>query len=396
MRRVFGYCGFLVFVWLVGQVSAGEPVSAPANGSEPESGSTAPTTILGGYVSASGLWRVGTCSDPIPGRSFDGAAKQDGFNLDVVKLALERAGADPIGATYKVELLVGPDANGYNPSVGVVDSELGVKQAYVQVPIPGLSGASVKLGTFDTVIGYEVYDLPANPNYSRSYGYSLEPLSHTGVLLSYGVSDAVGVVVGAANSWSPGVNRRGMRGADPGDETEKTYMAALTLTCPESGPVPGATFTCGLVDGLSGNPKRTTSLYTGGTMPIPGSRLWTGLAFDLRFDGPSLVNRPDNKAWATGLYLGCSLSERLRVINRIEFARGTDGTWFDAGDDAVAGPKNEFIGETFTIEYKPSSQLLTRLELRWDRYTGARVTPAPFGSDGNDVLSLGVNLVYMF
>jgi len=37
----------------------------------------------------------------------------------------------------------------------------------------------------DNILGYETSDAVNNPNFTRSYGYTLEPLSHTGLLLSY-------------------------------------------------------------------------------------------------------------------------------------------------------------------------------------------------------------------
>ena len=44
------------------------------------------------------------------------------------------------------------------------------------------NGIDWKMGVFDTVIGYESNSDPLNPNYTRSYGYTIEPTTHTGIL----------------------------------------------------------------------------------------------------------------------------------------------------------------------------------------------------------------------
>src|SRR5689334_16609317 len=51
------------------------------------------STTLSGYVDTSVNWWAGSrgpASAGLPGRSFDGAAKQDGFNLNAVKVQLEK------------------------------------------------------------------------------------------------------------------------------------------------------------------------------------------------------------------------------------------------------------------------------------------------------------------
>jgi hypothetical protein len=46
-------------------------------------------TQISGYVSTSAIWKFGT-GTPIPFRAYDGTAKQDGFNLDVVNLTVSK------------------------------------------------------------------------------------------------------------------------------------------------------------------------------------------------------------------------------------------------------------------------------------------------------------------
>src|SRR3954470_3510411 len=74
--------------------------------------SLTPTT-LSGYVDTSAQWNFGTGNDRLPPYAFGGSSKADGFNLNVVKLTIEKPvdAADAWGAGYKVDLLAGPDAN---------------------------------------------------------------------------------------------------------------------------------------------------------------------------------------------------------------------------------------------------------------------------------------------
>src|SRR5450756_1029172 len=86
-------------------------------------------TTLSGYVDTSAIWKFGTGNNLV-GRSFDGANKQDGFNLNVVKLSL----AKPLdegqwSAGYQADLLFGPDAMAYN-SFGNFTENLAIQQAY--------------------------------------------------------------------------------------------------------------------------------------------------------------------------------------------------------------------------------------------------------------------------
>src|SRR6267378_1531567 len=78
-----------------------------------------PSTTISGYVDTSLIWKTGTGNANLPGRAFDGVGKLDGFNLNVVEINLEKPlSEDQWAAGYKVGILAGPDAVGYNPSFG--------------------------------------------------------------------------------------------------------------------------------------------------------------------------------------------------------------------------------------------------------------------------------------
>src|SRR6266581_3365106 len=113
------------------------------------------STTISGYVNTSAEWNLGTGNGNVPGYAYNNN-KQDGFNLNVVKLTIERPLDEAQwSAGYKADLLFGPDANALGTQsngkgVGSGTSDLAVKQAYVALRAPVGTGLDLKLGVFDT------------------------------------------------------------------------------------------------------------------------------------------------------------------------------------------------------------------------------------------------------
>ncbi|HLZ53502.1 MAG TPA: outer membrane beta-barrel protein [Verrucomicrobiae bacterium] len=192
------------------------------------------STTLAGYIDASMHWNPGTGNaNPAP-YSFN-AGKQDGFNLNAIDLSLEKALDDgQWSAGYKVELFLGPDAAFVNGSASSP-----VRQAYVAARLPIGNGVEFQAGRFDDLTGYEATDKWKNPNYTHSYGWSIEPTKHTGVVGSYSFNDSVRVKLGVANTWTTGpINARALRGptlatAHQADD-RKTIVSLVSLNAPAS------------------------------------------------------------------------------------------------------------------------------------------------------------------
>ena len=210
-----------------------------------------------------------------------GGSKADGFNLDVVALTFSKpVGEGEWGAGYNATLLFGPDAVGYNNSAGSSKSDFSLKDAYVDLHAPVGNGLDFKLGTFTEILGYEVYETGNNPNYTRSYGYEIEPTALTGGLLTYQFSPVITAQAGIANTWSAGIDNRS---SPPKAESFKTYMGGLTLTAPDSlGFLAGSTLSGGVINGYDAVTTQAikTSFYVGGTFKTPIKTLSVGLAYD--------------------------------------------------------------------------------------------------------------------
>src|SRR5512138_1889705 len=95
-------------------------------------------TTISGYVDTSAQWNMGTGNLGVPTYSFGGSGKADGFNLNVVKLTVEKAlePTESWAAGYKVDLIAGPDANALNTSSTGSSADFGVRQAYVALRTP--------------------------------------------------------------------------------------------------------------------------------------------------------------------------------------------------------------------------------------------------------------------
>src|SRR6185295_10784729 len=118
--------------------------------------------------------------------------------------------------------------------------------AYVALRTPVGNGIDWKFGVFDTIIGYEVLGSPNNPNFTRSYGFTIEPTTHTGLQGSYKVNDLLSFTAAVADTVGPTVNGRAN---PPKAESYKTYMGAIGLTAPESwGWAKGSTLNAGVIN----------------------------------------------------------------------------------------------------------------------------------------------------
>lgn len=390
-------------LWTLGLAAAGVVSMASVLQAEETQNQVATalsSTTLSGYVDTSAIWHFGN-GNGLVGRVFDqgtsqggvltapGYNKQDGFNLNVVKLQLEKPLDEAQwSAGYNVSLMFGPDANAIgSTSTGVNTSDFAVRNAYVSLRAPLGNGLDFKIGVWDTPVGYEVLDSASNPNYSHSFAYFLEPVVHTGVQTTYKVNDIISVSAGIANRGD--VNNINSRTAI---ESLKTYMGGITLTAPESfGTFKGATLSAWIMDhGIAGASDQT-HVYVGATTPTPLTALSVGAAYDYRgSDTTDGIVGTSRYANAVSGYLIYQVTEKLKVANRGEYATGTTGTFYAA----APGKNNALFGYTLTADYSLWSNVTTRAEFRWDH----ELHGVGIFNDGTDrnALSLALNVIYKF
>jgi len=281
-------------------------------------------------------------------RVFDTEANS--FSLQAAKLALERLPAKTGGVGFRIDMLLGNDAQVITP-YGFDSSKFDVEQAYVDVLFPVGKGLDIKAGRFVTLNGAEVIESKDNWNYSRSllFGYAI-PFTHTGVRASYPILDTLTGYLGVNNGWDDvkdnnkgktvesslawapkdwfSSNLNVMYGPEEiGNNHSNRALYDFVLTFQ---PIKKLTFK---INADYANEQDAVALDKNGT--------WSGVAGYARYDF--------NDQW--------SFSDRLEYFADPRGLRIPGGVSQDVWED------------TPTLEFRPYKSLITRLEYRYDHST---------------------------
>jgi hypothetical protein len=389
----------LAAVGLVSWNAAAQDAAAPATVLTSLS-----STTLSGYVDTSAQWNLGTGNANTPPYSFGGASKADGFNLNVVQLSLDKPlDESEWAAGYHVDLWLGPDANALGTAsiTSVGSSDFAIRQAYVSLRTPIGNGLDWKIGVFDTVIGYESLASVNNPNYTHSYGFTIEPTTHTGILGTYKVNDMVSVSAGIANTVGPSINERA-QGPNNGirtlSESSKTYMGAVAVTAPTSwGWVGGSTLSFGVVNGfnsaVNGFGANQANVYAGLTMNTPVTALKVGAALDFVQIHDSLRDAgiPDGTIWDGALYATFQATEKLSFSARGEFTDDSTGTL-----TSTFLNRAKIWSGTATAQYDLWKNVITRAEFRWDHGDNGQFFGGNGAPDRRNAYLLAAQVIYKF
>jgi hypothetical protein len=209
--------GYLIVPWLFVLLLAGPLLAqTPPDPTPPPTGSPVPhdkpwyqELSLNGFVSSSVVVNVNApASRTNQYRVFD--VDDRSFTLDVVELVVQRAVSSPERIGFRVDVTFGSSVSKVTAAAGLFRDEEGkagdfdVHQAYLSYIAPVGKGLRFDAGKFITHIGYEVIDGydGYNDNHSRSllFGYA-EPVTHTGLRLTYPFSDKVSGQFYLVNGW---------------------------------------------------------------------------------------------------------------------------------------------------------------------------------------------------
>jgi hypothetical protein len=351
--------------WTMGLAAAGVVSLASTAQAEENSVLTAlSSTVISGNVEASYVGGFSTNNNLYS----DGAFEANGASISI---------GSPLGegdytAGYNVELLFGERATafaGYSRAHtdGAADNFL-LKNANIGLNLPFGNGVDLTVGLFDTIVGYEVEASGANPNVMRSYGYQIEPFTHTGVLASTSLTDGVSVHLGLTNGFD---STGGTHNDNLDAHAQLGYLAALDLTAPDSlGFLGGSTAYIGFVGGNNeGNAVESGSsikygeddelFYVGLSLNTPIENLSLGLAYDDRqvSDG--------DEADAVAVYAVYQLSDSLSIAARYD----------TVNLDVEGGGEDNVEMATLTLDYQVWENVLTRLEFGWESGAGPIGTP---------------------
>lgn len=383
--------------WTIGLIATGAvSLGSAVQADEGPISTLVSGTTIGGAVDTSAQWKLGSGST-MANRFINTAPDHyNGFNLEFFEFRIEKPlDEGQWSAGYKAEMWFGPDANALP---GSLSEGVAVKQAYVALRAPVGNGLDFKVGQFDPIIGYEVASSYANPNFSRSMGFWLEPLSHTGLLGSYQVTEWLGVVGGVANTAFGKINAKNPWAYNSGADQLKgdsilTYMGALTLKAPESwGWLAGSSLYGGIVDGGMSDVSDTVNYYAGVSVPTPLKQITVGAAWDYLANAESLGYNT-SYAQAIAGYLSWQLTDKLRLNTRVEYANsGGDVFVTQPYDYEGDNDKEEIFSVTGTLDYQLWANVVTRIEVIWDHdVAGDKV----FDGEDNAVLLLA-SIAYKF
>src|SRR5688572_31635186 len=157
---------------------------------------------LSGYGEASYSYASKPVDGFIVGRLFDRFANQ--FTLNGLKLVAERpAATDKWDAGVRADLVLGQNAavlqsGGLN--LGIAD----MTQLFVTLNLPtgNNNGIQFKIGKFVTLLGLEVLETVANPNWSEGLQFVyVENFTHTGLEIGHRLSPQLDFQVRVTNGW---------------------------------------------------------------------------------------------------------------------------------------------------------------------------------------------------
>src|SRR4051812_44037769 len=167
---------------------------------------------VGGRAEAGYTWNFNDPDNELnQGRIFDFEHNEP--ILDQLAVFIEKkvdASSKNFDIGGKAEAIWGADA-GLIHANGLTDwydgprdpeNQLDLTQLYVDVGIPVGNGLLLRVGKFVTIIGQEVIDPEGNSLYSHSFlfGFS-QPLTQTGILGSYNLSDEWAIMAGVTRGW---------------------------------------------------------------------------------------------------------------------------------------------------------------------------------------------------
>jgi hypothetical protein len=361
------------------------------------------TTTISGAVDVAAQYNPGDAANRaqygyvagvngIPANQLIGSNnKVDNFSLNSVTISLDKPlDESPWAAGYHIDLNAGQDAiNALDINAHYSDGKttisdsstlVGVRQAYVVLRTPVGNGIDWKLGAFDGVTGYESNTGYLNPNYTRSYGYLLNPATEVGLLGSYKIVDCVSVQMGMADTQnSENFNRTGVSSHD--------YIAGVALTAPDSfGWLKGSVLNLGTIQSFDANGVNHYSANATFATPVTGLKF--GLAYD-KLQALSAQEAMDGNVY--GVYVTYQATQKLGFNLRAEYVDGQNFGYFYSDTTDTGNGKGEEV--TATVEYDLWANVMTRLEARWDHAETAQEFNV---NNTADEFLLALNVVYKF
>ena len=343
-----------------------------------------PIVKLSGYAGASYTYSTHPDGRTVVGRLYD--RFHDSFVLNAFKLTVERPFvATKLSAGMRADLLFGKNATLLQSTGLNIGTDGDLEQLYVVLNFPTSSGNGVqfKLGKMVTLLGLEVIEDVANPNWSVGNQFNfVENLTSTGLEVDVKLSSAVDIELRVDNGWDRLVVPDG----------HKSFMGRIGLAS-------GST-SVGLI-GYAGNQQPDISAVRYGVQALVNQKfgkasLWVQADYGKEKANVNLPDPGEDAAWwALGFWLASDLSSYANLAVRADYLNDTNG-FRTSGvlgfPVSPAGAAHKLWSLTGTLNLKSWGGALVRPELRYDH---SNLTAGAFdGETSQFTAALGVSFIY--
>ena len=291
----------------------------------------------------------------ITGRVFD-FENQD-LTLNQLGLYVDKqVKSDVFDIGGRIEWIWGADSRLIH-SVGLFDhygsspdNQWDLNQAFLDINLPNI--AKVRVGKFNTPIGYELIDPTGNSLYSHSFlfGYAI-PFTHTGVTATFKLNEQFDLMVGVTRGWDTSTE-------DNNDTVD--FLGQIHYAFPTGDSNLYVTVISG-ADQPGDNDNWRTLVDLIYTRSI-GDNVTVALNADYGYEANSQASASGSDVQWFGVagYLGVKMSDAITLNTRIEYFNDQDGARLTGGVggtslyEATAGLSirpfaNDAIGQNLVI-----------------------------------------------
>jgi hypothetical protein len=345
---------------MLGTAVSGAALADDAAAAKPPAGPgitdvlTASGITESGYIAASYY-----NSNGYPGNIHQFDTAHDSFQLDQAGLMLSYQPMTGFGGV--IDVIAGEDAKVLHYAEDGNSTSIDVKQAFVQY---ATGPVTIMAGKFVTLAGAEVVAPTGNTNFSRGLLFFNQPLTHTGVRLTYAASGTVNLIFGVNNGWnSTSTPALGSKTAELGIGWTPNKIFSLTA------------------QGYFGKTTAFNGYYSNGDVrPTPHTlidvvatyNVTPALTLILNYDwskqdsGIATYTGSSDAKWSgLAAYVNYAIDDQWRVSLRGEYFDDKDGYLTSSITGLPGGEKlKEF---TLTFGYSPVKSFELRFEGRLDK-----------------------------
>lgn len=294
----------------------------------------------------------------IVGRLYD--RRSDEFMLNAVKAGVERAYVtDRLDGGVRVDVLVGQNASVLQSNGLDLGPQGDITQLYVTLNIPTANGHGVQIraGKMATLLGLEVIEDPANPNWSEGNQFAyVENFTGTGLEVGYRFDRRLDAELRVYNGWDVVAD----------DNRAPSFMGRV-------GVAPDSLTSVSLVGYAGAEEPGDDRALRYGTQLLAGRRLgrvqlWLQGDYG-REQANAALPDPARAAvwWALGAWASADLTPTVGVALRADYLDDEQGARTTAAFALPAGGvEHRLASGTATLNLRAWRSVLVRPEVRFD------------------------------